>query len=99
MAPGLMLEFEIIPVSLNIWDDPEAYAVKVSISPWKFLRKIKSILTKSARAVPMFCNSPFKIVLPDLSLDSIISPSKIIDADDCCFLLSINAASSNIFDS
>ena len=33
IAPGLILEFEIIPEFLNTCDEPEIYEVKVSISP------------------------------------------------------------------
>ena len=54
---------------------------------------MKSILTKSPRSVPMFLSSPLKIVFPVLSLDSLMSPKIIIEAEDCDLRCLIKSAS------
>ena len=46
--------------------------------------------------MPIFFNSPVRIVLPDLSRDSELSPIKITDAEDCACLCDNKSASSKI---
>ena len=51
------------------------------VSPSQFIRKLNMIFAKSALLLPIFFISPDKIVFPDLSLFSIMSPTKTKCAD------------------
>ena len=62
-----------MPVS-KVFVIPLIKVVNVLVSPCQFIRKEKIIFEKSARLFPTFFISPERIVLPDPSFSSVISP-------------------------